>query len=169
MYQWLDGQVLPSGWQVHQRPVVSEDVGHRDPRGRFRKELLAYHDLHSFGSKMVAANAELVIALGAADLLTLWKIVSVEKVFSGQDLLALKARSSFGVLPEVDFSKVPAGSKEAVAAALTKLRTSAYGEQASSVVEQCRPGAQVSFAASHHRQLSGSSIPSFCRPVSERS
>ena len=58
-------------------------------------------------------------------------------------MLTLKARSSLGVLPDLDFSKVPAGSKEAVTVAFTKLRISAYREQASSVVEQCRPAAQV--------------------------
>lgn len=104
---------------------------------------VTYYDLHGFGSKLVAAHAELVIALGAADSLTLWTVVSVEKVVSGQDLLTLKARSSLGVLPELNFSKMPAGSRETVTAALRKLRMSAHREQASSVVEQYRPAAQV--------------------------
>lgn len=143
LYQMQDGQAQPDRWIVHQHPVVTEDVGQRDLQGRFRKELLTYYDLHGFGSKLVAAHAELVIALGAADSLTLWTVVSVEKVVSGQDLLTLKARSSLGVLPELNFSKMPAGSRETVTAALTKLRMSAHREQASSVVEQCRPAAQV--------------------------
>lgn len=143
LFHWQDGQSQPSGWHVHQHPAISEDVGHRDPQGRFRKDLLTYYDLHGIGAKLMAANSEVVIALGSADSLTLWTVVSVEQVVSGQDLLTLKARSSLGVLPELDFAKIPTDSKDAVNAALKKLRTSAFREQASSVVEQCRPAAHV--------------------------
>lgn|GEM_PF-478496 len=143
LFQWQDGQSQPSGWHVHQHPAISEDVGHRDPDGRFRKDLLTYYDFHGFGSKLMTANSELVIALGSSDSVTLWTVVSVEQVVSGQDLLTLKARSSLGVLPELDFSKIPVDSKKSVDMALAKLRISAFREQASSVVEQCRPAAQV--------------------------
>ena len=59
------------------------------------------------------------------------------------EFLTQDTRSNLGVLPELDLAKVPAASKEAVQAALSKLRTSAYREQASSLVEQCRPTAQI--------------------------
>lgn len=143
LFHWQDGQSQPSCWHVHQHPAVWEDVGHRDPQGRFRKDLLTYYDLQGFGSKLMTSKSEIVIALGSADSLTLWTVVSVERVVSGQDLLTLKARSNFGVLPEIDFERIPVDSKESVSVALTKLRTSAFREQASSVVEQCRPAAQV--------------------------
>ncbi|WP_296509379.1 hypothetical protein [Rhodoferax sp.] len=143
LYQWHDGQTQPSTWYVHQHPAVFEDVGHRDTAGRFRKELLTYHDANPFAGRVLAANGELVIALGTSDALSLWTVVQVERIASGQELLSIKARSNLGVLPELDFVKVPAASKEAVLAALTKLRVAAYREQASSVVEQCRPTAQV--------------------------
>lgn len=143
LYQWHDGKTQPSSWHVHQHPAVFEDVGHRDTAGRFRKELLTYHDANPFADRMLAANGDLVIALGAGDALSLWTVVQVERIASGQELLSIKSRSNLGVLPELDLAKMPAASKEIVLAALSKLRTSAYREQASSVVEQCRPTAQI--------------------------
>ena len=121
LYQWHDGQTQPSSWYVHQHPAVFEDVGHRDTAGRFRKELLTYHDANPFGSRVLAANGELVIALGTGDALSLWTVVQVERIASGQELLSIKARSNLGVLPELDFVKVPAASKDAVLAALAVL------------------------------------------------
>lgn len=143
LYQWHDGQTQPGTWHVHQHPAVFEDVGHRDTAGRFRKELLTYHDANPFAGRMLAANGDAVVALGSGDALSLWTVVQVERIASGQELLSIKSRSNLGVLPELDLAKVPAASKEAVQAALSKLRTSAYREQASSLVEQCRPTAQI--------------------------
>lgn len=107
LYQWQDGQAQPGTWHVHQHPAVFEDVGYRDTAGRFRKDLLTYHDVQSFGTRLLSASGELVIALGAGDAMSLWTVVQVERIASGQELLSLKARSSFGVLPEVDLAKVP--------------------------------------------------------------
>ncbi len=143
LYEWQDGQSQPDVWHTHQHPAVFEDVGHRDHQGRFRKDLLTYRDVHTFGARVRACAGDVVLALGAGDSLNFWTVIQVERLASGQDMVMLKARSHLGVLPEVDFSKVPANSIDAVSSALAKLRASAYREQASSVVEQCRPTAQV--------------------------
>ncbi len=143
LYQLQDGQSQPSLWHVNQHSVITEDIGHRDHSGRFSKELLTYYDVRSFGTRRLSADTELLIALGAGDSMSLWTVLQVERVVSGQELLTLKARSNLGVVPELDFDRVPIGSKQPVLAAISKLRTSAYREQASSVVEQCRPTAQV--------------------------
>ena len=143
LYQWLDGRPQPDTWYVHQHPAVFEDIGHRDTAGRFRKDLLSYVDVNPFAGQIAAANGDLVIALGSGDAISLWTVVQVERVASGQELLSIKSRTNLGVLPELDFLKVPSVSKESVQVALNKLRISAYREQASSVVEQCRPTAQI--------------------------
>ena len=143
LYQWRDGQTQPGTWHVHQHPAVFEDVGHRDTTGRLRKDLLTYHDANPFVGRLLATNGDAVVALGSGDALSLWTVVQVERIASGQVLLSLKIRSNLGVLPELNLVKVPVASKEVVLAALIKLRTSAYREQASSVVEQCRPTAQI--------------------------
>lgn len=72
LYQLQDGQVQPSTWHVNQHPVIAEDVGPKDHSGRFRKDLLTYYDVQSFGTRLLSANTELVIALGAGDAMSLW-------------------------------------------------------------------------------------------------
>lgn len=143
LYQWPDEASQPSTWYVHQHPAAMEAALQRDINGRFRKDLLTYHRANPFASRVLSANGEVVIALGSGDALSLWTVVQVERIASGQELLSIKARSNLGVLPELDRVKVPAASKDTVLGALARLRTSAYREQASSVVEQCRPTAQI--------------------------
>lgn len=143
LYEWQSGQAQPCDWYVQQHPAVFEDVGARDHQGRFRKSLLTYRDAENLGTRLQSADAEIVIALGSRDAMTLWTVVGVEKNAFGQDLLSLRARSNLGILPELDFSKVPLDSADAVISAIRRLRVSAFREQATSVVEQCRHTAQV--------------------------
>jgi hypothetical protein len=143
LYQRLSGTSQPSEWYLHCHPAIPEDEGSRDTQGRFKRYLLTYYDFYDLGAKVRASNSEVIIVLGASDAITLWTIVQVETVASGQEMLTLKIRSNLGVLPEVDFSKVPKNSEKAVRTALEKLRTSAYREQAGSLIEQCRSMAQI--------------------------
>ena len=143
LYEWQAGQSQPCDWYVNQHPAVFNDVGPADHQGRLRKSLLSYSDVRGLGAKISSSNTEIVIALGSRESLTLWTVVAVETVASGQEMLTLRARANLGVLPEIDYTRVPTGAVDAVTGALSKLRTSAYREQASSVVEQCRPTAQI--------------------------
>ncbi len=48
-----------------------------------------------------------LVLLGVGDRFTVWTILSVEAISTGEDLVTLKARSSFGILPEIQQNKIP--------------------------------------------------------------
>lgn len=102
--------------------------------------------LHGFDSNSLAGvrnkfnNA--LIALGSADAYSLWRVVGVERIVTGEDLLTLRARSSLGTLPELKEGKVPADQLEKVKETLEKLSEAAYRAGPESIVDRARDAAQ---------------------------
>lgn len=67
-----------------------------------------------------------------------WRIIQTEVLASGNVLVTLKAMSAFGILPDVDSSKVDAEFKPAVDQALQRVVESAFRETPISVIDHCR-------------------------------
>jgi len=58
--------------------------------------------------KYIKGRRELpLVLLGVDDRFTVWSIISVEYISTGEELVTLKARSSLGILPHIDESKIP--------------------------------------------------------------
>jgi hypothetical protein len=104
--------------------------------------------LHGFDSNQLSGERHKfrnsLIALGGADAYTLWRVVSVERIVSGEDLLTLRARSSLGTLPELDESKLPEGQLAKVKETLEKLSEAVYRAGPESVIDRARDFAQWS-------------------------
>lgn len=83
-----------------------------------------------------------LFALGTRDAYSLWRVVSIERIVSGEDLLTLRARSSLGVLPEVNESVVPVDALGKVKETLSKLNESAYRAGPESIIDRARDVAQ---------------------------
>ena len=88
-----------------------------------------------------------LIALGTLDAYTLWRVVSIERIVTGEDLLTLRARSSLGVLPELNESAIPADSRAKVIETLGKLSEAAYRAGPESIVDRARDVAQWCIAS----------------------
>lgn len=102
--------------------------------------------LHGFDSNLMASQRDklgnALIALGSADAYTLWRVVGVERIVTGEDLLTLRARSSLGILPELDESAIPIDGKTKVIETLGKLGEAAYRAGPESIVDRARDVAQ---------------------------
>ncbi|NJM44012.1 MAG: hypothetical protein HC858_08625 [Brachymonas sp.] len=94
-------------------------------------------DSNLVGSMSVHVNQTL-LALGTRDAHTLWRIVACERIVSGEDLLTLRARTSFGTLPDLDESKVPAAQLAKIKETLEKLAEAAYRSGPESIVDLAR-------------------------------
>jgi len=141
LYFW-DGQSQPREWYVSQHPAIFNDVGAADTQGRFRKTLSTFVPIHDLASKL-KKNSRLSLALGVADAMTLWRIVSIEKIAAGEDLVTLRGRSSLGTLPNLIDELIPVNGRQQVAAAIDRVTDAAYRESPTSLVDQCRNAAQV--------------------------
>ena len=83
-----------------------------------------------------------LIALGVTEAYTLWRIVHAERIVTGETLLTLRARSSLGILPELNAAAIPIDGKEKVVETLGKLTEAAYRAGPESIVDRARDVAQ---------------------------
>ncbi len=124
----------PQPWHVHLHASI------QGPGPRVQVSL------HGFDSNFMAAERDklknALLALGSVDAYTLWKVVDIERIVTGEDLLTLRARSSFGTLPELNESKVPSEQLGKVKETLAKLAEAAYRAGAESIVDRAKDAAQ---------------------------
>lgn len=84
---------------------------------------------------------ETLIALGTKSAMTLWRLVGIEHISTGEDLVTLRSRSNLGVLPELYQSKVPADDLNDVRHFIALLVEAAYRAGPSSVVDRAKDAA----------------------------
>src|SRR5580704_6900601 len=81
------------------------------------------------------------VALGSAE--SVWRVVSrPERISTGEFLFVLKARHSFGVLPELDQASMPEWGKKKAIETVEKLTDAAHRESPSSIIDRARDAAQ---------------------------
>lgn len=102
----------------------------------------AQRRLYGFDSNTVGDLSHYIgkglLALGSASAFSLWQIVSIEQIYSGEDVVTLKARSSLGVLPEVNENAVPVEAREKLRQTMETLQDAAHRSGPQSVVDRAR-------------------------------
>ena len=84
-----------------------------------------------------------MVALGTKEQHTVWQIVGVEKIYTGEDLVTLKAIQNFGIVPEVDEDELPEINRSKVLETISKLVDTAYRLGPESIVDRCRDTASA--------------------------
>ena len=106
----------------------------------------AQRRLYGFDSNTVGDLSRFVgkglVALGSASAFSLWQIVSVERIYSGEDVITLKARGSLGVLPDVNENAVPVGDRDKLRQTMQTLQDAAHRSGPESVIDRARDVAQ---------------------------
>ena len=109
----------------------------------FPRRLFTYHPLAAPVCDPPYSACQ--VLLGAPE--SRWRILSIEKISGGELLHTLKARSSLGILPELDLDKVPANAREKANQVYQELVDAAYLAGPRSVVDRARDAAQWFLAA----------------------
>lgn len=149
---YFAGGTQPQVWYVQPHPGMSSV---RSSEGI---------DLHleTFFSQPVRSAFEFdgrnlpLVLLGQDERFTLWSILSIEAISTGEDLVTLKARSSFGILPELDDSKIPQEYRSAVQSNFDALLDEVYRAAPTSVIDRARDTASqvlLAYLATERNQL----------------
>ena len=105
--------------------------------------------------KHIEGKRELpLVLLGADARFTAWTIISVEAIVTGEDLVTLKARSSFGILPKIIDANVPAAFKAKLSETLALFADEVHRASPVSVIDRARDAAAHALLA--YFQLQGS-------------
>lgn len=146
-YNWPVGSSQPDSWWVHRHPLIPDETGRRNPQGRYEKTLLTFYPFQGLRQRAAKTPRSLVV-LGAADAITVWNIVSVEKTGpGGEDLVTLRARANMGFLPDLVLEDLPHPFRGEIVSAVERVVDGAHRMGGISLVDLCRDAAQTVLSA----------------------
>lgn len=137
--------VLPAPW------VVQPRIGGRDGDMLLTTPLIECQS-YLLSNVPGVKQGEVGVRLGDDQWSTDWRIIQVEKLFTGEEIVTLKATRSFGVLPEVDWEQVPEGAVSTIRAKLEVLEDEFNRAGAESVVDRAREAATAILSAYLQKQ-----------------
>jgi hypothetical protein len=138
----------PQQWTCEPHPALPSEAKYQSaasPTGWHSKRIYGFNDWRA--SHLKAHQTR--VALGFGDAFTLWRLISVERMITGDDLVTLQARSSFGVITEIDEKKIPETHRKHVVETINKVVDSANRAGSKSIVDRCRDAAQVLIGVRH--------------------
>lgn len=139
---YVGSNVQPVEWHVQTHPAFKEEVGPRDHQGNLIKQLYSFFPWSAF-VELKREQSEQLIALGTQGAFTLWHVIGIERIVTGEDLVTLRARSTMGVLPEIQIEHVPEVGRDGALQTLDKVVDSVYRAGPESVIDRCRDAAQA--------------------------
>lgn len=97
------------------------------------------------------------VALGTRQSPTFWRVIHIETISTGEELVTLKARASFGVLPELNKEKIPENDRGKVIETVEKLVDNVHRAGPEAVIDDA---GQATFAImlARLRQEEGSEV-----------
>ena len=127
----------PCEQRVAPHPYEDPIMRQVDQSGRTMKRLYAY----SFCNELLSLSFQgqgMTLVLGTARAASGWRILQTELLANECVMVTLKALSSFGVLPSVDYAKIDEPFRPAVREAIERVLNSAFRESGISVIDHCR-------------------------------
>ena len=82
--------------------------------------------------------AQPLIVLGVSQQFTVWTLISIELSLAGEEIVALRSRSTFGALPELLEESIPANGNEKVVKAIGILSEDLHRAGPQSVIDRSR-------------------------------
>lgn len=92
-------------------------------------------------------HRDIYVLLGEGQRYTVWKLVDMEVIFTGEELHTLKALSTFGLLPELLEAEIPGEHLPLIREKLGHVADEAHTASAESIVDHCREAASAIIGA----------------------
>lgn len=137
LYEPLAGPDQPSSQRVVPHPYEDPLGRSTGQGGRLTKSLYVYIACSSLLSKSNQGMGS-TLALGSPRAASAWRIIQTEVLASGCVMVTLKSLAAFGILPDIDATKIEVEFKPAVTQAMNRVLDSAFRETPISVVDHCR-------------------------------
>ncbi|KON46603.1 hypothetical protein [Mariprofundus ferrooxydans] len=135
-------------WRVYPHPMVTFPHFQQDSDGAYKASGLTHYEPWKMSREFERQQvAEVLVRLGDDTASTLWQVIHLETGFTGEEIVMLKARQSFGALPAVDWSKVPESAVSAVREKLDTLEDEFHRAGVESVVDRAREAATAILSA----------------------
>lgn len=140
-YQWAGEE---NTWHVIPPPFRIATQG-PDSDG-YVGVILKKYEAYKVPMNTVADSQDLVV-LGSSTAFAVWSIVGIETISTGEELVTLKSRQSFGALPDIDWKKVPTDHRDKVQETIEKLTDDYRRAVPESVIDRAREAATAILSA----------------------
>lgn len=141
LYQSYD-DCQPHEWPVTAQQFDAEAMRAFAASRQLKKRLYSYRPCQTITTRSDCGQGVL-LALGSGRATSGWRIIQVETLVDGDIMVTLKAMSAFGVLPQLDLTKIDEENRHPVRQAIERVLDSAFRESPISVIDHCRNAAQV--------------------------
>lgn len=138
-----DGQ-QPRNWMVLPHPGNPLEVSYVGKLVPGSKSLATFSSFSLLGevlSKMLPRQP--LVLLGAGDRFTIWTIADVEISVMREEVVVLKARRTFGALPEILEVEIPEARRKTVIEKLEKLSVEIFRAGPESIIDRARDAASA--------------------------
>jgi hypothetical protein len=140
-------QTQPITWQVYPHPDIREEERHANRQGVVSKDLATFYSCAVSQKYFSIAEGQPLVILGYAEQFTIWTVVSSEMSLTGEEIVALRARASFGALPDTQWDKIPEQGRAQVKRTLEILAEDIYRAGPESVIDRARDAASAILSA----------------------
>jgi hypothetical protein len=140
------GGSQPQNVHVQAHPALQSEARALDINGLHEKLLHRFHDWAA-RTHLGKSAQRVTVVLGVQGAMTLWRVVGIEQISTGEDLVTLKSHSNMGVLPDLSEAAVPAGGAMRVLQTMESLIDTAYRGGPESVIDRCRDLASAALGA----------------------
>ena len=110
--------------------------------GTAAAKLLFGFSAWQFPQDLVINRIGTLVALGPRSAFSLWRVASIERIVTGESLVTLRARSSLGLIPDLNVEAVPEDARTKVAEVLDAVMLAAHTSGPTSVVDRGRDACQ---------------------------
>ena len=130
-------------WHVHPSPNVTIQGTHN------ANQLIAtiLKGYRSYKPSSAGNDSLELVVIGSTSAFTVWSIVGIEAISTGEELVTLKARQSLGALPDVYWAKIPADHRHKVEEAIKTLADDYRRAGPESVIDRAREAATAILSA----------------------
>jgi hypothetical protein len=142
LFEAYPSGVQPQLWPVAALPHDHDSVREIAASRGLSKELYTYWPCQSILARPNCGLGTL-LALGTGRAASAWRVIQVEPLVDEDILVTLKALSAYGVLPEINKTKIADTHRDAVSRAIDRVLDAAFRETPISVIDHCRNAAQV--------------------------
>lgn len=129
----------PREWTIPEHPAIPR-VG-TNVFGATRKFLDTFGRRSIWHEYINGKDEQALVLLGVDNRFTIWTIINIEVISTGEELITLKARTSLGVLPRIDTNKIPSAFRARVMQSLNAFRDEVYRSGPVSVIDRARDAA----------------------------
>lgn len=136
---YFAGQSQPIPWTVQPHPALPYEAS--ASMNGARKDFDMFYGRPIWHEYVKGKKEQPLVLLGVDDRFTVWTIINIEAISTGEDMVTLKARSGLGILPQIDKEKVPASFHSKVEERLDTFLNEVHRSAPASVIDRARDAA----------------------------